>query len=414
MKLFQNKLFRKLFISRAFVILADSMLFLSILKWLEIETGSHFDTYYIWLMIISYLPALLFSYPVGVWAESHYFQKTMLFTNFSRIILLILLMIGISHFSPVIILFYLLIEGILFLFYGPSSQSLVIHLIEKDDLPQVNILFQASYIILQSAGMILAAFFISLNISVIWLVGSVVILISVSSLLLTQIRPLVKNETVEGEQYKETFKQGVVYLNGNSTIKRLFITMFLAWVVAGSIEFILLTYVNEVWEIGVENFAYISVSILLGTFVGAIAFQFLVKKMRVKSMLLAPLVIYPFTLMSLNWSEGIWTVLPMFFLSGITLGLFQIGFISYLQLIVPKHMFTRVISVHGMIIGLGPLPGMGIFLSLKPFLPVETIVSILALSLWLLAIGGIFYLPKIKTLPEEKLLLNKETKGEAD
>lgn len=414
MKLFQNPLFRKLFFSRAFVILGDSMLFLTILKWLEIETGSQFDTYYIWLMIISYLPALLFSYPVGVWSETRYFQRTMLFTNATRIVLLILLMVGIGHFSPVIILIYLLIEGILFLFYGPSSQSLVVHLVEKEDLPQVNILFQASYIVLQSGGMIMAAFFISLNVPVIWLVSGVVALILMSSLLLAQIRPLVRNEKVEGEKYKETFKQGVSYLWGHSTIKKLFITLFLAWVVAGSIEFILLTYVNEVWQIGVENFAYISASILLGTFVGAIAFQFLVRKMKVKTMLLTPLVIYPFTLMSLNWSEGIWTVLPMFFLSGITLGIFQIGFISYLQLIVPKTMFTRVISVHGMIIGLGPLPGMGIFLVLKPFLAVETIVSTLALSLGLLAIGGLFYLPKIKSLPEEKRLLDKETKGEVD
>lgn len=414
MKLFQNPLFRKLFFSRAFVILGDSMLFLTILKWLEIETGSQFDTYYIWLMIISYLPALLFSYPVGVWSETRYFQRTMLFTNATRIVLLILLMVGIGHFSPVIILIYLLIEGILFLFYGPSSQSLVVHLVEKEDLPQVNILFQASYIVLQSGGMIMAAFFISLNVPVIWLVSGVVALILMSSLLLAQIRPLVRNEKVEGEKYKETFKQGVSYLWGHSTIKKLFITLFLAWVVAGSIEFILLTYVNEVWQIGVENFAYISASILLGTFVGAIAFQFLVRKMKVKTMLLTPLVIYPFTLMSLNWSEGIWTVLPMFFLSGITLGIFQVGFISYLQLIVPKTMFTRVISVHGMIIGLGPLPGMGIFLVLKPFLAVETIVSTLALSLGLLAIGGLFYLPKIKSLPEEKRLLDKETKGEVD
>lgn len=394
--MFKNKNFVNLFIGRLLIIFGDAMLFLILLKYIELYAGDEFSKYYTILMVMTYLPVMILSYPIAVAIEGKYLQKVMLFSNITRVIVILPLFYFVQggHKFLWVILFYLLIETILSLFYGPANQSLVVRLFTKEQLPQVNSMFFTSGIIAEGIALLATTLAISFGVNLTYLMGIVVILIVISSFQIFRVRPFIRNESIGKQSMKKTFTEGFSYIYNRKILLRVFGLVFFATIIANSIDYIVVNFANSVWKVGVESISYITVALMVGMVIGSILFPLLDKKIHSKNLLLLPVVIYPFVILSLNYIPNFYYTLPVFFVGGLSLGVFNLTFTTYMQRKIDREVFTRVAALYNTFNAVGPLPGVLILYLLNTFLSLQQLVVVISVFLLFLGIIAFFLLPR--------------------
>ena len=87
MIILKNRPFRNLFLGRILSVFADSIMFFSLLKWIEIQSGD--TSSFTWFYVAYYLPVTLLALPIGTWIENKTLQKVMIFSDGIRVVVLL-------------------------------------------------------------------------------------------------------------------------------------------------------------------------------------------------------------------------------------------------------------------------------------------------------------------------------------
>ena len=123
--LFRNSSFRNLFLGRIFSVLADSVMFFSLLKWIEIQSNGSGS--FTWFYVAYYLPVTFLAIPVGTWIENKTLQKVMIFSDGIRVVLLLIfpLLMYVDFLSVDV---FIINDGkcVRFVFYSRKSISFTI------------------------------------------------------------------------------------------------------------------------------------------------------------------------------------------------------------------------------------------------------------------------------------------------
>ncbi|MBS4193742.1 MFS transporter [Lederbergia citri] len=405
MLLKENSAFRNLFVGRVLCIFADSVLFFSLLKWLEIHSTSSND--FTLFYIAFYLPVFLFALPIGAWINNKTLQKVMLYSNLVQIILMILFLLFIPHLSYKMAYLLLIAISILGLFFLPANQALLPYIVGNEDRPKANSLLQLGYTAVKILGQIFTASMIKASFAPTSLVIVSIGFVFISLLFIKNIKPMVKMEQNEKQKQWKLIMEGVQYIVNQPQLKALFLFLALAMLFAMSVDLILISFLSDILKVGVENLSFIGTASVLGIAIGAIIVPKIYKKTERKWLMIPPLFALSFSVGSLYFITNWVLILPFFFLQGIALGCFNVTFITYLQDVISSENYTRTFSLYNMITSSMALPGIILAGLLLNKISVLQTILVISLILFIIGILGIYFTPKLGKGQEEGINLNE-------
>ncbi|WP_313801946.1 MFS transporter [Cytobacillus sp.] len=393
MLLIHNRAFRNLFFSRVLSVFADSILFFSLLKWLEFQSNSSnaFTLFY----IAFYFPITLLALPIGAWIENKTLQKVMGYSNFIKVIILAIFLVTIRLIAYQWVYLLLVILSILGLFFIPANQSLLPHIVKEENRPTANSLLQLGFTAVKIVGQVFTAFMIKLAYtpSSLLMISACILLLSL--VCIKRVKPLVKKEKTEKQSQWKVLKEGISYIRQHPQLKPLFTFLALAMFFAASIDLILITFLNDVLSVGVENLSFIGTASLLGIALGAMIVPKLYGKIEKKWLVIPPLFALSISIGSLFFVVNWVVILPLFFLQGIAVGCFNVSFVTYLQEVVSKENYTRTFSFYNMISSSMALPGIFIVGIMLDYFGVLTTIIVISGLLIVIGTLGIYFIPKL-------------------
>ncbi|WP_057775639.1 MFS transporter [Cytobacillus dafuensis] len=393
MLLKHNDAFRNLFLGRIFNVFADSVMFFSLLKWIEIQSNesSAFTLFY----VAFYLPITLFALPIGAWLDNKTLQKVMAYSTAIRVVMLIIFLAAMPYLAYQWVYVLLIIVSILGLFFVPANQALLPHIVEIEYRPSANSLLQLGFTAVKIFGQVFTAFMIKLSILPSTLLIASVILLLLSLFFIKKIKPLVKKEQVTEQSQWERMKEGIRYITKHIQLKPLFSILALAMFFVASVDLVLISFLNEVLFVGVENLGFIGTSSLLGIAVGAAIVPKWYKRIERKWLIIPPLFALCLSIGSLFFITHWVMILPFFFMQGIALGCFNVTFVTYLQDVVSSENYTRTFSLYNMIASSMALPGVLLVGALLNRIGVLNTILVLSGILLLIGIFGIYLIPQL-------------------
>ncbi|MCJ8006032.1 MFS transporter [Lederbergia wuyishanensis] len=389
----ENSAFRNLFIGRILCIFADSVLFFSLLKWLEVQStsGNDFTLFY----IAFYLPVFLFALPIGAWINNKTLQKVMMYSNLVQVFMISLFLLFIPYMLYQWAYLLLIFISILGLFFVPANQSLLPHIVGNDDRPKANSLLQLGYTAVKIIGQVFTATMIKVSFTPATLITISIVLLIVSIFFINNIKPFVKrDQTIKHSQWKLII-EGVSYITKHPKLKALFLFLALAMLFATSVDLILISYLSDILHVGVENLSFIGTASVCGIAIGATIVPKYYKKIEKKWFMIPPLFALSISIGSLFFITNWVLILPFFLIQGIALGCFNVTFVTYLQDVVSSENYTRTFSLYNMIFSSMALSGImmtGLFIN-----KIGVLNTILVISFILFVIGivGIYFTPKL-------------------
>ena len=389
----KNRPFRHLFLGRVLSVLADSIMFFSLLKWIEIQSGdtSSFTCFY----VAYYLPATLLALPIGTWIENKTLQKVMIFSDGIRVVVLLSFPLVMNLISYQWTYLLLLIVSVLGLFFMPANQSLLPYIVDNENRAKANSLFQIGFTVVKIIGQVTTAFLIKLMIPISTLLLVSAGLLFLSLLFIRKITPLIKKETTVKQSQIKMMKEGILYIWHHPQFKGLFIFLAIAMLIATSIDLVLISFLTNIMRVGVENLSFIGTASLLGIMIGALLVPKWYQKIDRKWLIIPPLFALSISVGSLLFINNWLWILPFFFIQGIALGGFNVTFVTYLQDEVQRENYTRTFSLYNMIATSVALPGiLGVGFLLSKIDTINTIFMMASVML-LLGIFGCYFIPRL-------------------
>jgi len=383
-----NTAFRNLFFGRTLCIFADSVMFFSLLKWVEIQTNSnHAFTFF---YVAFYLPITLFALPIGTWINNKTLQKVMYYSIILQIFFLITFLVFSSYLTYYWVYLLLIFISILQLFFIPANQSLLPYLVGNDERARANSLLQLGYTAIKIVGQIFTAFMIKLSVAPITLLFVSALFLLISLIFINNIKPLIKNKSADTNGQWKLMIEGMHYIIKKPQLNSLFTLLALAMFFVSSVDLILVSFLSDILTVGVENLSYIGTSSLCGIATGAFIAPKLYKNTERKWLMIPSLFFLGLTIGSLFFITNWIFILPMFFIQGIALGCFNVTFVTYLQDVIPNENYTRTFSFYNMLSNATALPGLlvtGVLLN-----KFGVLITILVVSGMLLSVGifGLF------------------------
>jgi MFS family permease len=296
---------------------------------------------------------------------------------------------------------FLFVDSALSLFFIPANQSLLPYIVNKKDRPTANGLLQSSFMIMRMAGHGVAAFFISIGISIQFLLILSATLIMISLLLIRRIKPFIKIPIEQGESEWKLIINGISYIWNNRLIRGVFSLFIIAWFVGSSIELIFVMYLTSVLGLGVENISFFTITQFIGMIIGAAAAPHFYDRFDQKWYFVFPNFAFAVALLSLNVIGGLTWVLPFFLIAGFSFGIFNVALPTFIQQTADNRYYSRIFSFHTMIFNFMPLPGLLFFGVIVAKLGIK--LSVIVVTIFLLAVGlaALLFLPKLGTSEEE-------------
>ncbi|MFD2682665.1 MFS transporter [Bacillus seohaeanensis] len=385
--------FRHLFLGRILSVFADSVMFFSLLKWIEIQSNS--SEAFTFFYVAYYLPVTLLALPIGAWLDNKSLQKVMIYSNAFRIVMLLAFLFVMSFIAYQWVYLLLIVLSILGLFFTPANQSLLPQIIENEHRPKANSLLQLGFTVVKIFGQVFTALMVKWS-----LIPSVLLMISAGLLLFSlvfirKITPMVKKQPVKKRGQWKLMKEGIKYIVRHPQLRLLFSFLALAMFFATSVDLILISFLTDVLLVGVENLSFIGTASLFGIAIGASIVPRWYKKIERKWLIIPPLFALGISIGSLFFITNWLFILPFFFIQGIALGCFNVTFVTYLQDVVSSENYTRTFSLYNMISSSMALPGVllvGVLIS-----NFGVLNAILAFSgiLYMIGIFGIYFIPPL-------------------
>lgn len=407
-----NAAFRHLFISRIVSVLSDSIMFFTLLKWIELSshtTGTEASSgAYTLFYIAYYLPIALLSLPIGAWISSRILQRVMLISNILRMSFIIFFVLLIPYTGYTLSYILLILLSILGLFFIPANQTLLPYLVNDEQRPQANSLLQMGYTVIKIVGQVVTAVLIQLSAPLPLLLCLSALLLALSILSIRKIQPMIKPTIAASQSNLSLMKDGIHYIARHAQLRSLFAFLAAAMFIATSIDLMLISYLTDIAHTGVEKLSYIGTASLLGMIIGAMVVPRWYSLIEKKWLIIPPLFIICIGIGSLSVIPHWLYILPIFFIQGFSLGCFNVTFVTYLQDTVASEHYTRTFSLYNMISSAMALPGvllMGVLLR-----QIGVIATIQSVSLLMLLLGiiGMIFVPRLGIGQASSRTLNME------
>ena len=356
-QLLQNKNYFNLLVGYILSVFVDAVVFMVAVKQIEILSNS--TTSYTTLYLSNYLPAVVFSLVIGAWINSKQIVNVMRNSLLIRVVVLVLF-IGFSGLSNLTILYiFIFIDSFLTVFVLPSTDTLVTKLVPYEIRPEANAIIKLMLVLMQMVGYGITTILIKSEISLYTILIVSAILLFISSLLVSQIK-YKHIISIEKIRVRKDIFDLIQYLKDQKNVSKLFLLFALAWLVASSIDLIVIAYLTESAKVSSENFGIVAIVVFFGMIIGSVFSSALYEKYknRIRFIFGLPLLIYTTTVFSMVIFENWILTLPFFLLGGISLGLYEVCFTTYLQDNNDEVYYTRIFSIQGMILNSMPLPGL--------------------------------------------------------
>ncbi|GIO29060.1 MULTISPECIES: MFS transporter [Paenibacillus] len=391
--LFQNKSFRRLFFGRILSVFADSILFFSLLKWIELKSGNanSFTLFY----AAYYVPIALLALPAGVWINGKTLQHVMSWSNAVRIAGM-LLFVSFAEWIPVYWVYALLVlESIVGLFFMPANQSLLPQIVSAENRPAANSWLQMGYTVVKIAGQTFTAMMLKSTVSPAMLLLTASMLLLCSMLCILRVKPLVRLPKPKSQNRWSMMKEGIRYIAKHRRLGPIFAFLAAALFIASSTDLILVSFLRDVLGSGVENLSFIGTASLCGMITGAALVPKWYKRIERKWLVVPSLFALCAAIGSLYLIRHWLFILPFFFVQGIALGCFNITFVTYLQDVVEQENYTRTFSLYHMISSISALPGILMTGALLSGMGVMNTVLVVSGFLLVLGVAGIVVIPPL-------------------
>lgn len=353
--LWKNKNYLYLVIGYMLSVFVDAVVFMVAVK--QIEILSNDTSSYTFLYIFHFLPAALFSLWIGAWINKKKIRNVLRVTVIVRIVLLIvfLLLSGLSS-SPLLYAF-IFVESLLAAFILPSTDTLVTKLVKEEQRAHANGFVKLAFVLMQMVGYGVTTAAIKASVSLYTILGISLGLLLLSVLAISCIK---LTETIAGNQQKlqQEMRDLFTYLKGKPDMRKLFGLFALAWLIASSIDLVILAYLTGRAHVSSENFGIFAIVVFLGMIVGAAFADKIYGKYSIRYIFAFPLLVYSATVLSMYLFSNWLYTLPFFLVGGMSLGLFEVCFTTYLQDHNDERYYTRIFSIQGMILSSMPLPGL--------------------------------------------------------
>ena len=388
-----NSGFRHLFLARVFSILAESMMFFALLKWIEMQS-QHMNSF-TWFYVAFYLPITFFSLPIGAWIENKTLQKVMIYSDFFRVVALIVFALFMYQIGYEWTFVLLIIISILGQFFLPANQSLLTFVVSNEDRAKANGLLQMAYTVSKITGGLLASFLIKQSVSIPILLFLSAIILFLSLILVVKIKPYVKKERVGEGKIVPLMKEGILYILNDKKLKLLFTLLALSMFIVTSIDILLISYFTETLHLGVENISFVGAASLLGILLGSTLTTKLYKQVDRKWLIISPLFVVSFSMSSLLFVGNWMWILPFFFLQGISVGIFNVSLVTFLQDEVTQDKLTRTFSIYSMITSSMTLPGLLVFGYLLQLIGLDYTLFMMIAALVMIGLFSMLNMPKL-------------------
>lgn len=390
-----NKAFRNLFLGRISSVFADAIMFFSLLKLVELQTGN--SDSFTFFYIAFYIPIAFLTLPIGAWISNKTLQKVMIWSNVIQAATIILFLIFMPFIGYAWIYLFLIILSILGMFFVPANQSLLPHVVDEENRPKANSILQLGYTSVKILGQICTAMAIKFLILPDYLLGFSALLMLLSVIFIRLVKPAVKDASNEGKGQWKLIIEGVVYITSQPVLRSLFLFLTFGMFIASSVDLLLIHFLTDYLSVGVENLSFVGASSLIGITIGALLTPRWYKKTADKKTLIIPVFfILSMSIGSLYFITNWVYILPFFFIQGIALGCFNISFITYLQEIVSSTYYTRTFSLYYMLSGSMALPGVLLIGGLLTSIGIRQTVIVMASSLIVLGIAGSIFIPSLR------------------
>lgn len=409
MELWRNKQFIYLFSARFVALIGDGLLFLVLLKMLELKnTGSIGLSFY---YLAAGIPAFLFAIPAGAIVEKSNLQKTMIATDIVRAILIFVFIVMNLYvtYSPILIYCLLFLITINDMFFLPASQSLLRWIVPEHLRPQANGQLQIAMMTGKLLSYSLGAFLIKIGLELNALLSIVIISFLVSICIVFQIKPQIINRADSSEKTFQLAVEGLKFIQNTKIIKKIFIIFGCAWLIGSSIDIFLISYLNDVLQLGTEDLYLITTfslcGIVIGSFLGPKWYSTINKKLG----FYLPSLIFGLVILMYAMQLPFFILLFSLMIGGIAQGVFLTFINSYLQEITSQDYYARVSSFYTLLMQGASLPGFFLIGFLIQQTSVVYVGYIIGIYMITLSIFSFFLLPNIRNENEKNIILPRKS-----
>src|SRR5699024_9678330 len=166
-----------------------------------------------------------------------------------------------------------------------------------------------------------------------------------SSLLISLIKPYVRNSESKDRQKREIFnmvEESITAIRSSKTISRIFLIFGLAWLVGSSIDIYLISYLQKVLNRGTEDLYLITIFSLVGIIIGSSLAPQLYNRIDKKIGFYLSSLIFGVVILGYALKLPLLLLLILLLFGGVSQGVFLTFLNSYLQDITSQEFFGRI------------------------------------------------------------------------
>jgi len=384
-----------IWIGQLISLLGSGVVQFSIIWWLTLKTESAFVLAL--ATFVGLVPMVILSPLSGVLADRWSRKSIILISDFFQAIatlgLIILFWVNIVKIWHVLAL--LAVRGVFQAFHMPASVAIVPQLVPKSQISRINgltsIFNNLIFIISPAIGALLLEFFTVGGI--LWL-DVITFLIAVGTLVIVTIPPIVRKAELEtiNISFKAQFIEGLSYLK-TSGLMPLVVVFTIGNILINPLFSLMPLFVKEIHLGGALELAFIFGLFQAGNFGSSmlIALKNFTPSIKTLTVSLAT-TFFGMLLIALAPSETFAIIGVGTLIIGFSVGIIDVGIISYLQIFIPPEMQGRIMSVTFTLVksilplallavgGIAEIVGMRLLFLLSPILGFGLVLYSLTLS----------------------------------
>lgn len=351
--MYKNKEFRLILTASIISKLGDSIMTIAIL-W-SIYSVTHSATLLGLITLMQLLPVILLSLHSGVYADRYSPKKLMIISDFSRFVLLILLILfwhfGIFKLVALYTIVFLL--STFTSYFEPASQVTIKNIVHSEDLIEANSLQQLTKNLANLFGLILGGTLVaSIGIGNTFLINACSYLIS--GLLIISIKLTIKKKDKINKKLSNSIKESFRYLQRApvSVKQSLFYLITINFSVAPlSIMMTLLAGRSDFHSYGL---GLLNCSLAVGSIIGATISKKIIKITKSKSLISVFITLYCLSVFLCTLFKTIWLNCFLLLFTGVCSSLILIFVNTFIQRDTDKEYMGRISSIRSMALRIPP------------------------------------------------------------
>lgn len=337
-----------IWIGQLISLLGSGVVQFAIIWWLTLKTESAFVLAL--ATFVGLVPMVILSPVAGVFADRWSRKSIILISDFFQAIatfgLIILFWFNLVDVWHVLAL--LAVRGVFQAFHMPASIAIVPQLVPKDQISRINgltsIFNNLIFIVSPAIGALLLEFFTMGGI--LWL-DVITFLIAVGTLVVVSIPPIIRSTELEATKvsFRIQFIEGLSYLKNNGFLP-LVVVFTIGNILINPIFTLMPLFIKEIHLGGVLELAFIIGLFQVGNFGGSMLIAIKNFTPKIKTLTAALATTFFGMLLIALAPTGIFVVMGVgTLIIGFSVGIIDVGIISYFQIFIPPELQGRITSV---------------------------------------------------------------------